>query len=823
MARWHTLLEERWFPALIFVVICLGGASVQIGRADMVLAVVGWCLCALFILLHLIDRRRMAAGGWLALAPFLVILLLAALQILTPSIWASEWHRLANDVRQSIGLPVPHPTASLDASSTARVLSSIGMPLAMLLGALGCSVRERRFALLAVALAACGSAIAALVGLAPLGAAGDPRGGLLANPNHQGLLMALGLLAGAGWLARLRSPTDPKKWALLGAIACITAVGCVRAGSLAGALFYTIALVAAQWWIPKPRFERVLRRSAIGRNRRVALFAIPAVLLAMAAVAAALWGAGTATGSPIAGGRLAAYAEMIGWAPNVGGLGSGLGTFADVAAVQLPLNLVDDVYLNHAHSEPLQILVESGWLGLLGLALWLATAGWAIAHRLLRQRPGTRAPLALATLMLGVVAAHSLIDYPVRTLSIAAIAAVALAFALVRPDRSRGRLDVWLGIPLMLLCCWTASLAYRSLGAEAAFQRGDLNEALRLDPHHARALVQRAAEKIRSAPEIMLTRREALPTARRAVAAAPLHPSAFYLALETIGPGTTEAQWDTLARLGLRERASLLERALRAVDSGRSDEGARALSALFRLRDERAEAVAAALVLQANDPTFMRRLVNETPRDRLLVSSLPVPSPMRDFEVLGFAQLLSILAEGGDVPPRIVAPFLGQLHRQQLFDDAAVVYTNVYPERAPFDLSPYPGGIDAIGATPFDWSAGDPDLVKLRPSLQAKNRLFVALSPNDEPVSIGRFIPRLTPFDAIELEFMSNRGGGEVSVSIGCAGQRIEATETVPAKGSRSLRLEIPEGARSCLSQSLQIRFSANDAARRWEIETVLR
>ncbi|MEN3971596.1 O-antigen ligase family protein [Sphingomicrobium sp. XHP0235] len=823
MIRWRTLLEERWFPALLFVVICLGGASVGTGRANMVLAVAGWCFCALFIGLHLVDRRRMARGGWLAMAPFALILLLAALQLLTPSIWASDWHRLANDVRQSIGLPAPHPTASLDASSTARVLSSIGMPLAVLLGALGCSVRERRFALLAVALAACASAIAALAGLSALGPAGDPRGGLLANPNHQGLLMALGLLAGAGWVSRRRSPTEPKKWAVLGAIAIVTGVGCVRAGSLAGALFYIISLAAALWLMPKPRFEGASRRGLIGRNRRVALYAVPAALLAFGVVAAVIWGAGSAPGSPIAGGRLAAYGEIIRWAPGVGGLGSGLGTFADAAAVQLPLDLVDDVYLNHAHNEPLQILVESGWLGLLCLTLWLATAAWAIARRLLRQRADARVPLSLVTLMLAVVAAHSLLDYPVRTLSIAAIAAVALAFALVRPDRPGGRPNAWIGIPLILLCCWTASLAHRALGAEAAYQRGDLNEALRLDPHHSRALVQRAAEKIRSGPEIMLTRQEALPTARRAVAAAPLHPPAFYLALETIGPGTTEAQWETLARLGLRERASLLERALRAVDSRRSDEGARALSALFRLRDERAEAVAAALALQANDPTFMRRLVNETPRDRLLVSSLPVPNPLRDFEVLGFARLLSILAEGGDVPPRIVAPFLHQLHRQQLFDDAAVTYTSVYPERAPFDLSPYPGGIDAIGATPFDWTASDADLVKLRPSMQSETRLFVAISPNDEPVSIGRFVPRLTPFDVVELGFTSSRGGGEVSVSVGCGEQRIEATDTVPANGSRTLRLKIPEGARSCLSQSLQIRFSANDVPRRWEIEARLR
>lgn len=87
---------------------------------------------------------------------------------------------------------------------------------------------------------------------------------------------------------------------------------------------------------------------------------------------------------------------------------------------------MDSFFVNHAHSDPLEWVLETGLLGtlLLGaLILWWVTR----AVRLWRAKQPDLIALA-ATIASGAILAHSLVDYPLRDAAIQAVFAISLAF-----------------------------------------------------------------------------------------------------------------------------------------------------------------------------------------------------------------------------------------------------------------------------------------------------------------------------------------------------------------------------------------------------------
>lgn len=111
--------------------------------------------------------------------------------------------------------------------------------------------------------------------------------------------------------------------------------------------------------------------------------------------------------------------------------GSGLGSFSDVYRTYEDAELVRDGYVNHAHDDYVEFVLD---LGVVGALLILCALGWwlKLAIRAWRGKgEGTNLARA-ASVAIGVIALHSIVDYPIRTSAIAAIAAIAAAL-LVRP------------------------------------------------------------------------------------------------------------------------------------------------------------------------------------------------------------------------------------------------------------------------------------------------------------------------------------------------------------------------------------------------------
>ena len=125
-------------------------------------------------------------------------------------------------------------------------------------------------------------------------------------------------------------------------------------------------------------------------------------------------------------------------------LGSGLGTFVPVyATFERPEDTILNTFVNHAHNDFLELWLNTGvvglalagmfviWLGLRSVGIWrsVAPAGanafdWTL----------TRA----ATIVVGLLLAHSLFDYPLRTSAMMAVMAFACALMIEPPLGAEG-------------------------------------------------------------------------------------------------------------------------------------------------------------------------------------------------------------------------------------------------------------------------------------------------------------------------------------------------------------------------------------------------
>jgi O-antigen ligase len=161
-------------------------------------------------------------------------------------------------------------------------------------------------------------------------------------------------------------------------------------------------------------------------------FAIPVAVIAVAAAVAVMISApmGQSGDDPETSRSVASRLEV--WRTTTTAIaesfpvGTGLGSFDQVYRQQENPLAVTQNYVNHAHNEYLELVLELGLAGVLliaGFLLW-----WALTTaRIWRSHLST--PFAKAsTIVTAAVLTHSIVDFPIRTGAISAIFAAALAF-----------------------------------------------------------------------------------------------------------------------------------------------------------------------------------------------------------------------------------------------------------------------------------------------------------------------------------------------------------------------------------------------------------
>lgn len=391
-----------------------------------------------------------AAGGlrswrdlpWPAKAAILFFLAMPLLQLvpLPPAIWhALPGRGLSSAMLGSYDMENSWRPITMSVSATFQTALVFLWLVGLLLALLQLSRTELRWIFGVLVVLALVNVVVGAVQVASGGAAFQlyhslHRGllqGLFANKNHTGLLLALAFPAAyaaryaeRGWSWSDAPVALPMMLVLLGALVATFSRAGLALGLLAVAM---LAMLSAG-----RRLRRFGLAVAIGAG---ILFAVGAILLT----------------TPLGGRAMERFMGVGGdlrwsiWPWSIPLLkayfpiGAGIGTYATVFKVGEQLQWVKPTYVNSAHNEYIEQLVEVGIAApIFWTLLVLAVAGPLRSAWAERQRPSGRMAL-IGGIMLFLFALHSIVDYPLRRPALAVVAMVAAA-AVLRMRREQKKI-----------------------------------------------------------------------------------------------------------------------------------------------------------------------------------------------------------------------------------------------------------------------------------------------------------------------------------------------------------------------------------------------
>lgn len=520
--------------------------------------------------------------------------------------------------------------------------------------------------------------------------------GFFANRNHEGVLLAMA----AALAVALIAPQDSRERKLvLFALALAFAGGAVATRSRAAILVLGAAAALL-----------VLQRGRTPRRIVLPGLAVGGVLFALIGL------------TPI--GRLAfgrflgiggAFDRLVIWRESLVALreafpaGTGMGTFAQAYAGIEQLEQVSRTYINHAHSEVLQLPIE---LGLPGVLVVLGVIGFWLLRLVQLGREGD----VVSQGVLGCLALpmlHSLADYPLRAVAMAAVASVLLAFAF--PPRSgesaeavpagrRGR-----GWGLVALGCVMLALAVQQGAAAILTASGRADAALRVMPFSATAHLLRARQLVSEEGSDAQARDHAA----RALWLDAYSSSAWallgYSELKRRDQARADEAFLNAARLGWRDHVVQAYVFRRAVDTGAAQTAASAADALLRRNDPRSAAIMdeiAALLVDARFRDALAARLSERPPWRQDFIGRLTPADRAD----AAAQVLlfqALARRGQALRSRDAAGYLGRIEAAGGMDELLGAWREVHgrfgdPLRPPVDAS-----FQAMDGSlfPFGWLA----------------------------------------------------------------------------------------------------------------------
>lgn len=377
------------------------------------------------------NWRRVRAP--LALLGLLAVTMLVQLIPLPPSIWNHlPGHAPLADALVALSGEQPWRPISLTPDLTINSLLSLLVPLTVLVGFAGIRP-DQRLALVPMMI---GVAVAsAVLGIIQFpGGSESPANlysysmpvpnGWFANRNHHAAFLACALVLIATWV---RFPArshrhNLQRYAFAGLAALLLLAVVIATGSRTGTLLALVALVYAA------------TVTSGGLSRRNAL-ALSAPVIAALVLVGIMLTTGRAVSlirlfafDPEAEQRVRAFPTLLVMFRDFMPVGSGFGSFDPVFRIYEPDTLLHSGYFNHAHDDWLELGITGGLPALIVLVLF---ALWVVA-RLLRsfRLPGSdivRCARAGGVILL-VLGAASISDYPLRTSLLAAFLALACAW-----------------------------------------------------------------------------------------------------------------------------------------------------------------------------------------------------------------------------------------------------------------------------------------------------------------------------------------------------------------------------------------------------------
>jgi O-antigen ligase len=419
--------------AAAYLVACLllGGASAAGAAANAFLQLMGLCLIVA-LLWQRNSRLPEGARGPLCIGGGLLFVGLASLLPLGlgPDL------PLRSDLTEAfelIGMKPPPLSGSLAPTWTLNSLLHLLPAAAVFLLVLRLPNDERRR--LPTALLAVAGASVVLGAFQLMGGPDSPLRfyavtnktspvGFFANANHEAtlLLCALPLAAViAGRMATRRSRSKRSGGAIISvSIAIFIIAGIAISGSSAG---YGLAL-------PTAVASFLIYRRAVAGRIGAAWWAALAGLALMFVFAGLQGPLGkenlTADMGDQPSSRRVLASKTVEIIKDSFPIGTGLGTFSTAYRRYEDPNRVTGQFVNHAHNDYIEAVLELGAAGLLLILAFLYWWGRRAYEAWARDFEGSSLARA-GSVMIGVILAHSIIDYPIRTAAIAAVFAFGCA------------------------------------------------------------------------------------------------------------------------------------------------------------------------------------------------------------------------------------------------------------------------------------------------------------------------------------------------------------------------------------------------------------
>lgn len=429
--------RSSYFPAiLLFLCLLLGGSG---SRAPVLPIALELLALAIFITCLFRYRNRAvdpSAKPALALLGLIALTPLLQLVPLPPEIWRSlpgrDW---VGDVTSLIGTPDIWLPISLDPDATIATSLEMIPAIVLFLLTLAATDRERDWMLRTIIAAGLISTVLGVLQLAggsqsifyPFQTTHDEYPvGLFTNRNHQAdfLVIAVLMCAAAASPHRPRPSLAPAvAWGLI----FLFSIAVVATNSRTGLLLLIGALLISC------TFYFDLKRELRRRWRVIAGLFATAGVIALLVLGSAVGQRGIERFGDLDDARFHFWPDVLVAIQHYFPVGSGIGTFVPVYKSFEQLDNLSPFYVNHAHSDYLEILLETGAWGAL-----LVAGFFVILYRRLRGAAASRAEVVRRTAgwAILVLLAHSAVDYPLRSTSLLAVFGVlaGLLYSSWRPE-----------------------------------------------------------------------------------------------------------------------------------------------------------------------------------------------------------------------------------------------------------------------------------------------------------------------------------------------------------------------------------------------------
>lgn len=452
---------------LIVFAFIFGGSSRYDAASLLILRPASVCIAAYALYLFQMDKNRLNA-------PIVLLLMLLAyitIQIipLPPVIWQELPGRgLIFKIDEAIGLSDAWRPITMSPSRTLNSLFSLFVPLAILL--LMAKIDQKsadKVLYLIIALCIFGLilSIAQLLGpnkgplyLYKVTNFGLPVG-WFANRNHNAILFAsiIPIIAYFVTFSKRIKIGVVAKAGLITFSTVLLVLMVLMTGSRAGSILVVVPVAIIVVLVARsinysssgkrrgdPVLVSFLRRHAVAVALIILLIVVVAVLNLSESEAILRF----ADNDPDSEVRLKTLPYLQDMAQAYMPFGSGFGTFELVYKIIEPDFFLSPNYLNQAHNDPLQIIIEGGLFALVILTVflaWLANALRLVIPQLWHGVQGQHCPAstwqhASSLLAICIVLLGSIADYPARTPLIMAYMSVLLALAIrTQPEKKSTR------------------------------------------------------------------------------------------------------------------------------------------------------------------------------------------------------------------------------------------------------------------------------------------------------------------------------------------------------------------------------------------------